>query len=70
MTEPRRLYCWFDTEYTTLELERARLLEVALIVTDDASPNSAQGCLYPLIASEAIGSCCGRSGARRISAQA
>jgi oligoribonuclease (3'-5' exoribonuclease) len=35
MTEPRRLYCWFDTEYTTLELERARLLEVALIVTDD-----------------------------------
>ncbi len=36
MTEPRRLYCWFDTEYTTLELERARLLEVALIVTDDA----------------------------------
>lgn len=31
----RRLYCWFDTEYTTLELERARLLEVALIVTDD-----------------------------------
>jgi oligoribonuclease (3'-5' exoribonuclease) len=34
MTE-RRLYCWFDTEYTTLELERARLLEVALIVTDD-----------------------------------
>jgi oligoribonuclease (3'-5' exoribonuclease) len=36
MTEPRRLYCWFDSEYTTLELERARLLEVALIVTDDA----------------------------------
>lgn len=35
MTEPRRLYCWFDTEYTTLELERARLLEVALIVTDE-----------------------------------
>jgi oligoribonuclease len=31
----RNLYCWFDTEYTTLELERARLLEVALIVTDD-----------------------------------
>ncbi len=31
----RRLYCWFDTEYTTLELERARLLEVALIVTDE-----------------------------------
>jgi oligoribonuclease len=35
MTAPRRLYCWFDTEYTTLELERARILEVALIVTDD-----------------------------------
>ncbi len=35
MTGRRRLYCWFDTEYTTLELERARLLEVALIVTDD-----------------------------------
>jgi len=36
MTEPRRLFCWFDTEYTTLELERAGLLEVALIVTDEA----------------------------------
>ncbi len=35
MTDPRRLFCWFDTEYTTLELELARLLEVALIVTDD-----------------------------------
>jgi oligoribonuclease len=35
MTEPRYLYCWFDTEYTTLELERAKLLEVAVIVTDD-----------------------------------
>lgn len=32
---PRYLYCWFDTEYTTLELERAKLLEVALVVTDD-----------------------------------
>jgi oligoribonuclease len=31
----RTLFCWFDTEYTSLELERARLLEVALIVTDD-----------------------------------
>jgi oligoribonuclease len=31
----RYLYCWFDTEYTTLELERAKLLEVALVVTDD-----------------------------------
>lgn len=36
MTEPRYLYCWFDTEYTTLELERAQLLQVALIVSDDA----------------------------------
>ena len=35
MTEPRHLFCWFDTEYTTLELERAKLLQVALIVTDD-----------------------------------
>ncbi len=35
MTQARNLFCWFDTEYTTLELERARLLEVALIVTDD-----------------------------------
>jgi oligoribonuclease len=35
MTDPRALFCWFDTEYTTLELERAKLLEVALIVTDD-----------------------------------
>lgn len=34
MTE-RHLFCWFDTEYTTLELERAKLLEVALIVTGD-----------------------------------
>ncbi|MGH9324477.1 MAG: hypothetical protein ACRD21_10785 [Vicinamibacteria bacterium] len=34
MTGPRHLYCWLDTEYTTLELERAWLLEVALIVTD------------------------------------
>jgi oligoribonuclease len=33
--EPRYLYCWFDTEYTTLELEKAKLLEVALVVTDD-----------------------------------
>jgi len=25
---------WFDTEYTTLELDEARLLQVALVVTD------------------------------------
>lgn len=36
MSEPRYLYCWFDTEYTTLDLERAQLLQVALIVSDDA----------------------------------
>lgn len=27
-------YLWFDTEYTSLELEKARLLQVALVVTD------------------------------------
>lgn len=27
-------YLWFDTEYTTLDLERAHLLQVSLIVTD------------------------------------
>jgi len=35
LTEPRYLYCWFDTEYTTLELERAKLLQVALLVSDE-----------------------------------
>jgi oligoribonuclease len=35
MNSQRHLYCWFDTEYTTLDLERAKLLEIALIVTDD-----------------------------------
>jgi oligoribonuclease (3'-5' exoribonuclease) len=35
LNEPRYLYCWFDTEYTTLELERAKLLQVALVVSDD-----------------------------------
>jgi len=35
LSETRYLYCWFDTEYTTLELDRAKLLQVALIVTDD-----------------------------------
>ncbi|HXV63854.1 MAG TPA: hypothetical protein VEK15_24350 [Vicinamibacteria bacterium] len=39
MTTPRFLYCWFDTEYTMLELERAEILQIALIVTgDDLSP--------------------------------
>jgi oligoribonuclease len=27
-------YLWFDTEYTSLELERAQLLQVALVATD------------------------------------
>lgn len=28
------IYLWFDTEFTTLELERAHLLQVALLPTD------------------------------------
>jgi oligoribonuclease (3'-5' exoribonuclease) len=28
------VYCWFDTEYTDLDYDRAELLEVALVVTD------------------------------------
>jgi oligoribonuclease len=35
MAEHRFLYCWFDTEYTQLNLDRAQLLEVAIVVTDD-----------------------------------
>ena len=32
-------YCWFDTEYTTLDLEQAALLQVAVVVTDrDLTP--------------------------------
>ena len=27
-------YLWFDTEYTTLDMERAQLLQVSLCVTD------------------------------------
>lgn len=27
-------YLWFDTEYTSLDLEKARLLQVALVITD------------------------------------
>lgn len=30
------LYCWFDSEFTGLDLERAALLQVALVVTDHA----------------------------------
>jgi len=28
------IYLWFDTEYTELDLERTRLMQVALVVTD------------------------------------
>jgi oligoribonuclease len=28
------IYLWFDTEYTSLSLERARILQVALVITD------------------------------------
>ncbi len=28
------IYLWFDTEFTSLELEQAQLLQVALIITD------------------------------------
>ncbi len=34
-TGRKAVYCWFDTEYTDLDLDRARILEVALIVTDE-----------------------------------
>lgn len=37
ITTPRDLsshYLWFDTEYTSLELDQARLLQVALVITD------------------------------------
>lgn len=29
-----RGYCWFDTEFTSLDLDGARLLQVSLVVTD------------------------------------
>ncbi|MFQ5791723.1 MAG: hypothetical protein ACE5JI_14720 [Acidobacteriota bacterium] len=34
------IYCWFDTEYTDLDQDKAELLEVALVVTDS--------CLTPI----------------------
>lgn len=34
MQEKTALYIWFDTEYSTLELDRARLLQVAALITD------------------------------------
>lgn len=33
-TAQRSNLVWFDTEYTTLELEQARLIQVAMVVTD------------------------------------
>lgn len=33
-TSARSYLVWFDTEYTTLELEKAHLLQVAMVVTD------------------------------------
>lgn len=30
----RPLYVWFDTEYSTLEIEEARILQVAAMITD------------------------------------
>jgi oligoribonuclease (3'-5' exoribonuclease) len=60
LTEPRYLYCWFDTEYTTLELERAQLLQVALIVSDDAlSPISQrpEGIPSALLRSDGLSAC-------------
>lgn len=29
------MYCWFDTEYTDLDYNKAELLQVALVVTDE-----------------------------------
>lgn len=34
-TKPRA-YCWFDTEFTSLELDEASLIQVSLVVTDIA----------------------------------
>ncbi len=33
-TETSKAYLWFDTEFTSLDLDRARLLQVALLGTD------------------------------------
>lgn len=30
------VYCWFDTEYTDLDYDKAELLQVALVVTDES----------------------------------
>lgn len=36
MVKGSDVYCWFDTEYTGLDLDRAALLQVALVLTDHA----------------------------------
>jgi len=33
-TDRSRIYLWFDTEFTTLDLERARPLQASLLITD------------------------------------
>ncbi len=33
-TNPESYLVWFDTEYSTLELEQAHLLQVAMVITD------------------------------------
>ncbi len=33
VTPPDPIFCWFDTEFTSLELDSASLLQVALVVT-------------------------------------
>lgn len=60
MNEPRYLYCWFDTEYTTLELERAQLLQVALIVSDDSLapiPQRPEGIPAELLRKDGLSAC-------------
>lgn len=52
-------YLWFDTEYTSLELEKARLLQVALVITDVhlsriGSPADDVNLYLPLPAGEAV----------------
>ena len=50
-------YLWFDTEYTSLQLDRARLLQVALVITDAslnrlAPPEQDFNCLAAISAEE------------------
>lgn len=48
-------YCWFDTEYTDNDYDKAELLEVALLVTDEALgpiPSPAQGIPAELLTAE------------------